>query len=935
MKRISTALVLAILIAGCQSTGSLAKWPGKKPSKQDAVASAESAASNEAGLPTPSRGPVSANQPGLPDTVAQHISLGQTEVAAWYQDFQDTHLSAAKMHFEEALRQDQVNADAHHGMAIVGDLQEDFQLAELHYQKALLALPNDGKILGNLGYSYLLQGRLNESEQFLQRALQADPSNQDATKHLGDVYAQNGQTSLARSTYSRVLNPQEIEQALQENAELAGQDIKQASNEEPSLLDRMMSRKEPENTNKDTTAELLALMEKERQAASAERGRKLRERQQQAAIVRHDPQRDAYEARVQNQLARIDQEGTRNTPNGALVINNAQGTAQYQQQQPYQQQSPQQFAPYPAQQANLAGAGNPNQGRVDQNGMAQNAMTQNYRTGQQGMYQQPPRQQEQNFQTNPFNNPQQMQVQHPVSPSNNAGIQQHQPGMNPHGNPQQNQHAIHSQQGHPHQQGHPAGYAPANQPMHVGNPNLGPQNGYNNRPRNGQSTAAGQRPQMSANSPYFVDQPAPVENNAMPIISPASRPQSRSNSGESEPSSSPAENAEPSAPVPTEPSANGVAHQDATASAVRPWRGLQQASGQQPGGHPNGGPVEQVAHQELRAPGPRNIPLTPGTLQLINQPAQNQPLHGQPSQGQPLQPLPHRAMSPQPGPASPQGNAFQEATQKAARMGMGLGPGTMFPVFDANSTTSRTSPGSGTNWNGNSFTQPQRQLPTDLPPQDLSRAYHSGTPQQYSTPSNSHQQQMPSSTPQMFSQEQFGTASRYNQQPQVNAPSMPNAEFSSSQLHRFDQQRQRVDQQLTNTVQQAWGQRPMNDGTTTTVNQNGMVNGVQGGPMTTRSNNNFNPPQWPHSTQPVSNAPQAVNTSTNSSGNRVQNNYGPGVVVPQPYHSRPALHGNITPGMSGAPQVSTPSIQQPQLHGGSESFQSGNNAMMPQISPGR
>ena len=52
------------------------------------------------------------------------------------------------------------NAESHHGLGIVCDLQQDYRSAEIHYRAALDGDPDNPLILGDLGWSYALQNRL-------------------------------------------------------------------------------------------------------------------------------------------------------------------------------------------------------------------------------------------------------------------------------------------------------------------------------------------------------------------------------------------------------------------------------------------------------------------------------------------------------------------------------------------------------------------------------------------------------------------------------------------------------------------------------------------------------------------------------------------------------------------------------------------------------
>lgn len=312
------AIALMLLVAGCQTTDPFAQWakketPSEKLSKQVADANAEVKSQAQAAK--------SASQQ------LQHVQTGQSEIAAWYQDGLQSHLQSAKMNFQEAARTNPQNADAHHGLGIVADLEKDFSTAEMHYQKALIYRPNDSRILGDLGYSYLLQNRLTESEQFLQRALQADPNNANASKHLSDVQSNKSNVELANMTYSQAAQHQAVEQALyQQNQKIpsqAGSDVQLANHEseESSFFDRLMKR-EPE---KDPNQEIRDAMAAERERSIREREERERMRQMQD---RSNPYANLHPTRVRQQLEAIDREAYQSAPSSPVIIDDRTGSLQ-------------------------------------------------------------------------------------------------------------------------------------------------------------------------------------------------------------------------------------------------------------------------------------------------------------------------------------------------------------------------------------------------------------------------------------------------------------------------------------------------------------------------------------------------------------------------------------------------------------------------------
>ncbi|MEZ5941768.1 MAG: tetratricopeptide repeat protein [Planctomycetaceae bacterium] len=236
----------------------------------------------------------------IPGPYSEQVRLGRADVASWYNSPSPDKLSSAQQHFRRALSEHRDDADAHHGMAIVADLQEDYKTAEQHYLEAVALRPTDARILGDLGYSYLLQNRVKESELYLSRALAHEPNNQNAIKHLGDVYARTGKLDLARSTYRRVLNESEVTQAIAENSK---------TESDQSLLDRLRNRP---NADSELIGDL--------QRGFDERHRLEEQQRQQRLLEQRDPRRQMTGEQLRDQLANIDGERYRDVSEGPIII---------------------------------------------------------------------------------------------------------------------------------------------------------------------------------------------------------------------------------------------------------------------------------------------------------------------------------------------------------------------------------------------------------------------------------------------------------------------------------------------------------------------------------------------------------------------------------------------------------------------------------------
>lgn len=200
-----------VLVSGCQSSGSLAKlFP--KPTKPSKTIQSLVKGDEKPGLPQATKSKTDSA------TLAKSLDAGQAALAKYYQETsttsQQAHLTEASRNYQEALAAEAGNPEAHHGLAIVSDLRSDFDTAEVHYRAALEKDPDNSAILGDLGYSFLMQGKLTDAETFLRRATQEDPGNIQAVKNLAVVYGKQGQYNLAESTFRRVLNDGEVQQEM-------------------------------------------------------------------------------------------------------------------------------------------------------------------------------------------------------------------------------------------------------------------------------------------------------------------------------------------------------------------------------------------------------------------------------------------------------------------------------------------------------------------------------------------------------------------------------------------------------------------------------------------------------------------------------------------------------------------------------------------------
>jgi Flp pilus assembly protein TadD len=88
-------------------------------------------------------------------------------------------------------------ADARHRLAVLYDKQGDFEKSDTHYREALRQAPRDAELLCDRGYSFLLQSRPAEAEEYLRKAIKQQPDLSRAHNNLGLVLAQQGRADVA------------------------------------------------------------------------------------------------------------------------------------------------------------------------------------------------------------------------------------------------------------------------------------------------------------------------------------------------------------------------------------------------------------------------------------------------------------------------------------------------------------------------------------------------------------------------------------------------------------------------------------------------------------------------------------------------------------------------------------------------------------------
>ncbi len=140
--------------------------PPRRPMRRAASAASTSAGSNEA-------------------LIVENLNLGHREAAL-------NRLDQAEAYYRRVLELQPDNSVANHRLAVIADKKHDYARAEHYYLTALQREPRNPDLLSDVGYSYLLQGRREDSERCLMAATRLDPSHAKALHNLSLLYAANG-----------------------------------------------------------------------------------------------------------------------------------------------------------------------------------------------------------------------------------------------------------------------------------------------------------------------------------------------------------------------------------------------------------------------------------------------------------------------------------------------------------------------------------------------------------------------------------------------------------------------------------------------------------------------------------------------------------------------------------------------------------------------
>lgn len=148
--------------------------------------------------------------------------------------------SYAKVLLEGVLKSDEKRFESMNALAVLHDLQKEYDIAQQYYLQALTIFPRSSKLLNNLGYSYYLQQNWQEAEKYFKQAVTYQPSFSQGWSNLALAYMQQGQDENARLAFEKTvenhqaLNNMGYFEFLRNNSDEARKNFKEAVKSSPS-----------------------------------------------------------------------------------------------------------------------------------------------------------------------------------------------------------------------------------------------------------------------------------------------------------------------------------------------------------------------------------------------------------------------------------------------------------------------------------------------------------------------------------------------------------------------------------------------------------------------------------------------------------------------------------------------------------------------------
>ena len=163
--------------------------------------------------PNPDKSLASADSKKLPDELVSKMTEARSETLNSRKPKVDESLQraasaeasgdldSARAAYLDVVSMEPTNAEAHHRLGVIADMNQDPVTADEHYSKAYAANPRDADLLSDMGYSLYLRGRFEAAEARLKEALEYNQYHRAAQTNLGLVYGKQGKYDQALAMF--------------------------------------------------------------------------------------------------------------------------------------------------------------------------------------------------------------------------------------------------------------------------------------------------------------------------------------------------------------------------------------------------------------------------------------------------------------------------------------------------------------------------------------------------------------------------------------------------------------------------------------------------------------------------------------------------------------------------------------------------------------
>lgn len=118
---------------------------------------------------------------------------------------QDGKIRSAKRKYQKLVRENPTNPIVYHRLAIIAASDGDFDTANGNFRRAHELSPDDPELLADWGYSFFLQGQLEEAEELTRQGAELAPTDARIANNLQLIYEKSMRQRQAEEQFVQIL----------------------------------------------------------------------------------------------------------------------------------------------------------------------------------------------------------------------------------------------------------------------------------------------------------------------------------------------------------------------------------------------------------------------------------------------------------------------------------------------------------------------------------------------------------------------------------------------------------------------------------------------------------------------------------------------------------------------------------------------------------